>query len=100
MMNTKNLTDKLKTLAVGATLMAGIALGTGCDDAQKITPAPSEDVVNDNDENNDGKPVDNNDTDNAIENNDKDDVIGDNDKDEQPIEKEDISNFVYCNSYN
>ena len=89
MMNTKNLTDKLKTLAVGATLMAGIALGTGCDDAQKITPAPSEDVVNDNDENNDGKPVDNNDTDNAIENNDKDDVIGDNDKDEQPIEKED-----------
>lgn len=95
MMNTKNLTDKLKTLAVGATLMAGIALGTGCDDAQKITPAPSEDVVNDNDENNDENPVDNNDTDNnTIENNDndekpinnddKDDVIDDNDKDNQP----------------
>jgi hypothetical protein len=92
MITKENLTDKLKTLAAGAALMAGIAMGTGCDNGQQINRIPTEDVVNDNDENNDEKPVDNNDTDNPIENNDKDDVIGDNDKDEQPTEKEDKDN--------
>lgn len=100
-MTTKEtITDKLKTLAAGATLMAGLALGTGCDNAQQITKVPSEDVVNDDDE----KPVDNNDTDDVIsnndkdnqpiDNNDKDDVIGDNDTDNQPIDNNDKDDVI------
>lgn len=102
-MKTKEtITDKLKTLAAGAVLMAGVAMGTGCGGGQQINHVPTEDAVDDNDEINDGKPVDNNDTDNTIENNDNDkqpinnddsdDVIGGDDKDDQPIENEDQDN--------
>lgn len=97
----ESIKTKLKTLAAGVTLMAGVALGTGCEGSQQINKTPTEDIVNDNDEINDkdtkpienddsGEVVENNDTDEQpINNNDSDDIIENNDKDEQPIENND-----------
>ena len=103
-MKTKeSLTDKFKTLVAGATLMAGIAMGTGCGGAEQINKVPSEDVVNDNDEINnnetndqDGKPINNNDSDDVIDDNDpinhndSDDIIDDND----PINHNDSDDVI------
>lgn len=88
-MRTKNdITEKLKKLVAGATLMTGIAIGSGCGQSQQPNIAPKEDVVNDEDENiiNDkDEPIKHNDTDNLVNDADNTDK---NDKDE-PIEKND-----------
>lgn len=100
MVNIKQATDKLKKIVAGATLMAGIAMGTGCDTPQRMPQVPTEDVVdddnediiNDKDKNNitddtDGKPSENND-DKPVEHNDNDD---------NPIEEEDKDTPVIDN---
>ena len=89
MVQIKDATDKLKKIVAGATLMAGIAMGTGCDNAQQQPQKnPTEDVVNDNDtdgnyanDENTDKPSENNDADKPIENNDTDKPLEDNDTD-------------------
>lgn len=117
MLNIKQAKDKLKKIVAGATIMTGIAMGTSCEDSQQIRPVPSEDIVNDdennindengnkNDENNpienndDDRPIDNNDNDGPIEHNDSDDPIENNDEDDitdvnddDPIENNDNDN--------
>ena len=96
MVQIKDATDKLKKIVAGATLMAGIAMGTGCDNAQQqLQKNPTEDVVNDNDtdgnyanDENTDKPVENNDTDKPIENNDSDRPV-ENDDTDKPVENND-----------
>lgn len=99
MVNIKQATEKLKKIVAGATLMAGIAMGTGCDTPQETRRLPTEDVVDDDDKNiindqdnnnitddTDGKPSENNDDDKPVEHNDNDDnPIEHNDTDD-PIE--------------
>lgn len=110
MVDIKQAADKLKKIVAGATIMAGIAMGTGCDGSQQIHRVPSEDIVNDDDENNindengnkndENNPTENNDGDRPIDNNDKDDPIEHNDNDEpiinddkdDPIEHNDEDN--------
>lgn len=101
MVNIKQATEKLKKIVAGATLMAGIAMGTGCDTPQETRRVPTEDVVDDdnkdiindkdgnviNDDSND-KPSENNDSDKPTENNDDDKPIENNDNN-NPIENED-----------
>lgn len=96
MVQIKDATDKLKKIVAGATLMAGIAMGTGCDNAQQqLQKNPTEDVVNDNDtdgnyanDENTDKPSENNDTDKPSENNDSDKPTENNDSD-KPVEDND-----------
>ncbi len=93
MVQIKDATDKLKKIVAGATLMAGIAMGTGCDNATQTQKNPTEDVVNDTDNDyiddaNTDKPVENNDTDKPTENNDTDKPIENNDAD-KPVENND-----------
>ena len=90
MVNIKDATDKLKKIVAGATLITGIAMGTGCDNAQPIRQVPTEDVVDDDDENNVNDENGNkNDENNPIENNDGDKPVEHNDDDNNPIENED-----------
>ena len=104
MVQIKDATDKLKKIVAGATLMAGIAMGTGCDNAQQqLQKNPTEDVVNDNDTDNNyvddantDKPVENNDSDKPIENNDTDKPVENNDED-KPSEHDDSDKPVENN---
>ena len=101
MVDIKQAADKLKKIVAGATIMAGIAMGTGCDNTEQIHRIPAEDIVNDDDENNindENNPIENNDGDRPINNNDNDNPVehGDNDTDE-PIINDDTDNPIEHN---
>lgn len=107
MVDIKQAAEKLKKIVAGATLMAGIAMGTGCDGSQQIHKIPSEDTVNDNDENNindengnkndENNPIEDNDGDTPINNNDNDGPTEHNDDDKDSIINDDMDDPIEHN---